>query len=275
MSDLWYPAAVRDPAPTASWGTKVATPAKHVLHTTEGGEGVYTPGQGSYFGHNYWPNYTLARRGKTWVVYQHIPANRSGRALMANNRYVTQTEIAAKAAEVDSVPLEAMAALLGLLTWEHRALGLSLTSLVTWRGDEAFGFGAKQRLNPTAFINYSGVLGHQHVPLNDHWDPGAFPINRLLDAGQETSMSAADVQALKDWLWANLVQGSPGHPAAAKVPDIAMLKAGIDGNTLREEDIKGRLDSLGNAVLRICRSLDIDVSDLALDPPGGPTTPVE
>jgi hypothetical protein len=42
------------------------------------------------------------------------------------------------------------------------------------------------RLSDSQFDTYSGWLGHQHVPQNDHGDPGAFPWARLVElAGQQ------------------------------------------------------------------------------------------
>jgi hypothetical protein len=36
------------------------------------------------------------------------------------------------------------------------------------------------RMTPQQFARYEGVCGHQHVPENDHGDPGLFPIGRYL-----------------------------------------------------------------------------------------------
>lgn len=45
---------------------------------------------------------------------------------------------------------------------------------------DSYGLHAKQRLTNAEWDSFYGVLGHQHVPENDHGDPGAFPIERLL-----------------------------------------------------------------------------------------------
>jgi hypothetical protein len=45
-------------------------------------------------------------------------------------------------------------------------------SPVTWGGSEAAGYNGKYRISDDAYQHASGLLGHQHVPENDHWDPG-------------------------------------------------------------------------------------------------------
>jgi hypothetical protein len=39
---------------------------------------------------------------------------------------------------------------------------------------------AKQRMTPETWKAFDGICGHQHVPENDHWDPGRFPIDTVL-----------------------------------------------------------------------------------------------
>jgi hypothetical protein len=275
MADLWYPKAVRDPAPRNLWIGQIATPAKHCLHTTEGGDGAYAPGQPEYFNNPYWPNYTLAKKAGAWVVFQHIPANWSGRALEANNAYVTQTEIATKAAKIGELPAEAMAVLTGLLLWEHAVRGLPMRSLVHWRGGEAYGYHAMQRLNLTDFMRYSGVLGHQHVPGNAHWDPGQFPIGRLFTP-QEDDVAPEDIEKAVSKVLGkrfNPGQETPVEALERMKGRLDALATKVDNNTMRDEDIKTRLDNISNALKRLAKALAVPMKDLDLDPPGGPTTP--
>jgi hypothetical protein len=195
MVDLWYQRGIPDPAP--SWGTHVTTSnPKFLLHTTEGPLGAYTPdprrGPGrTYFGNTgTWPNYTLARLGRVgpWRIFNHIPANRSSMSLRnqpggveTNRDNVSQIEIATRAVDIGSLPGEALDELAKLLAWEHKERGVPLVTGVRWVAFPASaGGGASQRLSGSAWLAYSGVLGHQHVPENDHGDPGAFPIEKLL-----------------------------------------------------------------------------------------------
>lgn len=56
------------------------------------------------------------------------------------------------------------------------------------------------RLSPAAWDSYSGVLGHMHVPDNDHGDPGAFPIATVLAAarGDDFDMTPEERKDLID-----------------------------------------------------------------------------
>lgn len=248
MADLWYPNGVRDAAPQRVWGYRISSPAKHVLHTTEGGPGVYTPGQGSYYGTQYWPNYTLAKRGSSWVIFQHVPSNRSAAALAhppgtgETNRAVSQTEIAWKASQIEDLPGEALAALEALLNWEHETMGLPLRSTVSWIGYPAsYGSGAVQRLGQAGFANYSGILGHQHVPGNDHGDPGRFPMGKLLGAStaQEDEMSAQDVKAIKDGI----------DDLKDRVWDVRYKRAGDTGH--QDNNLETVLSQLGDVMAKL------------------------
>jgi hypothetical protein len=53
-----------------------------------------------------------------------------------------------------------------------------------WPGKQALSYteanAAGFRMSPTEWDSFNGVCGHQHVPENTHWDPGAFDWTRLL-----------------------------------------------------------------------------------------------
>lgn len=55
--------------------------------------------------------------------------------------------------------------------------------------DRAYGTGAPQRLSWGQWADVSGIIGHQHVPGNAHWDPG--DINRLAPLMGATTGGAA------------------------------------------------------------------------------------
>lgn len=44
-----------------------------------------------------------------------------------------------------------------------------------------YGENGKNRITWDQYRTFSGILGHQHVPANTHWDPGALDIVRLLE----------------------------------------------------------------------------------------------
>ncbi|MEX2267245.1 MAG: hypothetical protein WEA75_01025 [Acidimicrobiia bacterium] len=46
---------------------------------------------------------------------------------------------------------------------------------------------APQRMSYAAWAKFGGVCGHQHVPENDHWDPGRLDIERVLATARGTT----------------------------------------------------------------------------------------
>lgn len=58
-----------------------------------------------------------------------------------------------------------------------------------WSDVGSFGASASQRFSVQEWREFNGICGHQHVPANAHWDPGAFDIDTLsgLVAGSRTS----------------------------------------------------------------------------------------
>lgn len=170
-----------------SGGTYIGVPWKVVLHTTET---KTIPGYRLGFTAPHLTYYPLARQ---WV--QHTSLYTAARAL---KRVSTQTN-RANALQVEIVcysSLPIAQSVNGLwvaeLSMEHTT---DLANFVDWCGAE---FGVEQkwplrqafsyaqanvpgfRLSSSQWLAYNGVLGHQHVPTNEHWDPGALAWNRVI-----------------------------------------------------------------------------------------------
>lgn len=186
MPDLWYPAAVRNPAPPDVLGKLPALRIeKGVLHTTESLD-QFRPSASSYFGHDGYPHFTVSRG----EVYQHVPMDRCARALRhpkgtphTNNDGAVQIEVDWRAEQIRELPARSFAALAILMAWLHDEHGLALTSPVVFYpypppvrlGSEPW------RLTWPAWDALRGWCGHQHVPGNLHGDPGAIDVDALLD----------------------------------------------------------------------------------------------
>jgi hypothetical protein len=91
-------------------------------------------------------------------------------------------------------------AIADLCRWIERNTGCPRAAMpgISWDEDHP------PRLGGTAFREGRGHHGHQHVPGNDHWDPGGqFRIDLVLDADPSVhralkqGMSGADVRALQ------------------------------------------------------------------------------
>ena len=196
MPDLWCSFAERNAAPPSLWGGPL-TPEKGVLHTTES-RGGFRPG-GSYFGHTGFPHFTVSR-GKVW---QHIPVNRACRALLnrpggveTNNDGAVQIEIDWQAADIENLPDADMDALRRVMRWIERECKIPAVCGVTFHpypppvrlGREPW------RLSFTEWDAYRGWCGHQHVPENDHGDPGLIDIAALLPPPTPAPVPPAEPQ---------------------------------------------------------------------------------
>ena len=116
------------------------------------------------------------------VVIQCIPFARSARALQhpsgtpeTNRARAIQVEICGFAAESPRWSDDIYAALANLAVLIEHRVQIRRASHHAFRSP-----GAAQRLSPERFVSCASQhLGHQHVPNNDHGDPGALDIKRL------------------------------------------------------------------------------------------------
>jgi hypothetical protein len=183
---------------TAQWfaddhpGTVFDSIEKVLLHTTEGS------GWPGYQGGAVAPNLTgypdQAARAMLWRA--HFPVNMSSRALMhtrtqpTNGDHVVQIELVGTCVPGGpglywpGAPEWALAGVADMLAWLHAEWGVPLVSTVAWRAYNAPGDG--QRLSDNAYDAYRGILGHQHAPQNDHRDPGALNVARVLQLATTT-----------------------------------------------------------------------------------------
>lgn len=159
---------------------------KLLLHTTEGSS---LP---AYGGGAIAPNFTgIPDAGARKLVWwQHFPAGMSSRALRhariqpTNGDHVVQAELVGTCVRSGpgmywpQAPDWALAGVAELAGWLHAEWGLELSSRIAWRAPDAPG--DWQRLSDAGWDGYRGILGHQHCPQNDHRDPGALDIARLL-----------------------------------------------------------------------------------------------
>ncbi|UQN29490.1 peptidoglycan-binding protein [Brachybacterium kimchii] len=188
----WMPGA--DTSQTWDGNPHKETVGKLVLHTTEGS------GFTDYSGGSMAPHFTVKPGpADSDHIRQHIPTTEASKALAhpsgtveTNNAGVVQIEFVGSCdadyaekhglfftEDADDDDLEALAA---VVAWVHAAHGIPLeTGLLSWPTTNAAYATAPQRLTDHEWEEYRGVLGHTHVPHNEHWDPGAFPVARLLE----------------------------------------------------------------------------------------------
>lgn len=73
-----------------------------------------------------------------------------------------------------------------------------------WSSSNAASASAPQRMSAAEWERFNGICGHQHVPGNTHWDPGAFDIEAFVQLvkGRTTGSGAGgpgDVTDLATW----------------------------------------------------------------------------
>lgn len=191
-----YPLATSDPYPDA--GAFVPSGRKLVWHTTEG------DGLPRYDGTA--PHFTIdPSSGRVW---QHVPIDRAASSLEhhgveTNHAHAIQVEIVGRASESGSWPDSYYANLAKLARWIESNAG------VPRRCGVKFGVGVP-RMSDSAWLAYSGHCGHEHVPDNVHWDPGALRIGNILDVEEPIHFTAHERKTLS--LLMNMRQ-RPATPA--------------------------------------------------------------
>ena len=168
-------------------GDTMPHPNVLVIHTTEGSSWP------SYSGGAEAPTFTVKSDGS---VRQHFYANESARALknlsggvQTNTLNVVQIELVGtcddggpgvfwpKATDAQ------LAGLVKLVKWltDTYPIPLKSTSKPWLSYPSSYGSKNGQRMSNSEWESFEGICGHQHVPENDHGDPGNFPVGRLID----------------------------------------------------------------------------------------------
>ena len=176
----WYPNATKHLGNNS--GSFVSGYAmKGVLHTTEGSSA--TGAIGAYTSNNSWPHFTVGQDG---LVYQHIALSSAARALMnlsggveTNRGGAIQIEVVGFASK-PQWPAVQVTALKALMRWIEAQTGIKQTGPL-FGGSNQAGLKNSLEFSNSYWTTFNGWCGHQHVPENDHWDPGAIAISSLFD----------------------------------------------------------------------------------------------
>lgn len=190
MNVLYLADAEIDPEPNN--GSYTGGPAKGCLHTTESkGKATYRAGTK--------PHVELVPDSTLKIVrrYQFYPFNQPSRALVdgpdplrTNRDHVIQVELCGTSDPrknwgwlyVENWPDWYLHGIALAMREIEQKCGVKPVSSVSWkRYPDSYGAGNGVRLSDSQYDNYSGWLGHMHVPDgNVHGDPGLIPIRKLL-----------------------------------------------------------------------------------------------
>jgi hypothetical protein len=142
-----------------------------VWHTTEGSSLPSYAGSAPHFTIN-------PKTGKTW---QHISCERAAKALLGSNvagiatnkAHAIQVEVIGSAGMADTWPTAYYGRLRELAAWIEQECGVASTESVEF-------LSKNHPMTKEQWRQYKGHCGHQHVPGQDHWDPGEFRIAEVL-----------------------------------------------------------------------------------------------
>lgn len=165
---------------------------------------------------------------------QHVPLSQAAFALVAPSGYSTNTwgvlqaEVVGFAGQPDAYTQGDLDYIGQVVRAMIAGRDVPMTSSVHFVGDEAYGTGGAVRLSVDAWQSYRGFLGHQHVPGNSHWDPGAININAWLAA-------ISPAPAPQEGDMASLVSiNGPGGQTAVYNETIGWTDCGPRGNGVQE-----------------------------------------
>lgn len=140
--------------------------------------------------------------------------------------------------------------LASLMRWLSDQHGIPLTGMPTWRAYPAsYGGGNGVRMSNAQWTAFKGWAGHQHVPENDHGDPGNLPFARILAVAkggtppEEDDMpTAAEVAQA---VWSHTETGPAGSKA------------------VRTGAVMGWMDTVHNNHATALKAVDVKVSALS------------
>lgn len=213
-----------------------------VLHTTEGRTLPDYGGGGSA------PNLTAVPDfdKKKLIWYQHFDIDRSSRALVnlsggvaTNTLNVCQVELVGtcdpsthkkwgSASHIfwPEAPDWALAEVAAFLKWMNDQHGVPLTGPSRWLAYPSSYGATSARMSGPAWNDFSGICGHQHVPENDHGDPGSIDFPKLIALAkgaapaEETDVPLTTEDAKKIWLTDGFFK-NPNPDTVATNPFIA------------------------------------------------------
>jgi hypothetical protein len=182
--ETWYPHATRKTVFHGA-GSYVGGPWRGVLHTTEGG----TAGgaMGAYQKTNNGPHFTVSYETGSFQCWQHLPIDQAATALVhvsgtvdTNRLSAVQIEIVGFARAAPTFPEGLLDGLRALMTWIEVQTGIHPTSPSFVPYPASGGLVNGIRMSADQWRTFNGWCGHEHVPGNDHGDPGGINITYLL-----------------------------------------------------------------------------------------------
>ncbi len=162
----------------------IGAPWRGVLHTTEGST-VQGAIDGSFRPNNWWPHFTVNLDTDEYL--QHVPLNVGSRALSdhnvkANAANCIQIEIVGFAAKSPQRSADALAKLRSFILQIHEHVPIAFETSRNFLDASGVNHTPANRMKPDEWYRFAGWCGHQHVPNESHWDPGAIDAAQVFKA---------------------------------------------------------------------------------------------
>ena len=219
-------------------------PNKITLHSTDGGPGDGNSGLALYGndGSGIYPaHFTINLKDKK--IFQHLPISQPSDAVKSHDEAAgIQIEIIGFSDSHTDDPYYLLDennfsdddwAYLGeLLNAISAETGIPLTTSVDWENPS--------RLSSGDFASYEGILGHMHVPDNDHSDPGnIWPMVQKAIGGGCTTYEGDYPEYLQaDEPWGSMDYGGCTYAACAcGATSMAMLATYVTGQDVFPNDV--------------------------------------
>jgi hypothetical protein len=178
---VFCPFAKKDTRDSNDAGDFTGGLPRGVLHTTEGP--TFAGARQAFVNNNSWPHFTVTFEKDFFEAFQHLPIDVASRTLKhpsgtveTNRQSAIQIEIVGGAKNAPNFSQEYLKGIAKLMRWIEANAGVKRQTSVQFLAPPA----NDVRLSDKKWLNYEGWLGHQHVPHNDHSDPGKIDINTLL-----------------------------------------------------------------------------------------------
>lgn len=243
-----------------------------VWHSTEG---TSLPGYG---GGSQAPNFTAVPDfgAKKLRWYQHFDFDVSSRALMnraggveTNTLNAVQVEIVGTCDPTahrrwsrvphlytPELPDWVIRDLAAFAAWAKQKHGVPLSSAVSFRPYPASYGSTLTRMSGAKWEDFKGHCGHQHVPENDHGDPGAFPMTKILNAALvlvngSTTPEDDDMDALDVWGYRNEKENAASIAAGdGPIPDAYKHLRDTDHNVVQ---LRGQIAQQGTQITALLK----------------------
>ena len=255
MADIWLPGYTRWELPGVpgipydEWDDP-----KALLHMTQG-----TSIGGAVQAYKAYPPHTIVNPFNREKA-QHIPLNRAAYALWnadADDSRCYQVEIVGYSENAPNLS-DAELKWLGeeVLLPLHEYGGVPL--VVVWKGFKAPSdvnymlatSASPLRLTQAELDSFAGILGHQHIPGDNHWDPGGLNVPRMIQHAKNKLTGGDDAEMLSPeaqrWMLENLANAhgdrSLAQAAAARVEGLAKSIGEAQNGPATGEQLQGPID---------------------------------